>query len=451
TLIVVKMSTSGQVQWSESLVVATSDTGAVGACTIMESPAGGYHLLLSNYRSGATVYDLIHLDYSGNLVWNKSYSVGNAPVYNAPQMHAEANGNVLLVFSVYDRISLMRVDANGNTVWSGAYTSDPNEPKNPGFDAAPCSDGGILASGKANADIFLVKLDATGQVQWTKRFGNNSYDHPNCVIKTNDGNNIIGGYDIDYNSFITNAYLLKIDNSGNVIWYKKYANIQSFDRLLQMANGYMVGLGTNMIVVMDQNGNPISCKVADAYPDYLYLMNIARTYSDDLLALGAGYDSSFAGTNVLFGSSWMSMLWCNVSDSLVSVSGTVFSPVVTSNTFSMMPAPINISAAVYSSSSFTTGSANFCVGTQVDEQGENTAASIYPDPVNSFATIDMGSVNTSNAVFVLYDILGNEVKRMMITGQQTRLERGDLPAGIYMYRILMPGSSSMGGKLIIAD
>ena len=69
---------------------------------------------------------------------------------------------------------LMKVDRNGNTVWSKAIGGTGDDVFN---EIRRTSDNGFIAAGQtksygnAAGDVWLVKLDASGNVQWTKKYG----------------------------------------------------------------------------------------------------------------------------------------------------------------------------------------------------------------------------------------------------------------------------------------
>ncbi|HLG33431.1 MAG TPA: T9SS type A sorting domain-containing protein [Bacteroidia bacterium] len=77
----------------------------------------------------------------------------------------------------------------------------------------------------------------------------------------------------------------------------------------------------------------------------------------------------------------------------------------------------------------------------VDEQtSENYFASAFPNPANDFVSIAIGNAVGGNAEIVVYDLLGNVVKKLsaaMKTGArfEQKISVADLPAGIYPVKI----------------
>jgi type IX secretion system substrate protein len=91
--------------------------------------------------------------------------------------------------------------------------------------------------------------------------------------------------------------------------------------------------------------------------------------------------------------------------------------------------------------------------TGVDEINPHVEVSLHPNPMNFSAIITINNQALSaneSFTFVLYDILGNVVRKMeQIRDKQFTLERGSLSKGAYFYEMLKGNDSLKKGKLII--
>ncbi len=94
--------------------------------------------------------------------------------------------------------------------------------------AEPTSDGGYVMTGRSdsfgagNWDLFVSKLDANGNVLWSKIYGNTNQDDQGYDIKqTSDGGYIVTGV-TDFGSGGRDLYLLKLDAAGNEVWSRTY-------------------------------------------------------------------------------------------------------------------------------------------------------------------------------------------------------------------------------------
>lgn len=90
------------------------------------------------------------------------------------------------------------------------------------------NDGDITDKTSTDADIWVFKTSASGELQWSKTFGGSSDDRPTKIINTNDGGFAISGFtrsndgDVSQNSGFYDFWLLKLDASGNLQWEKTY-------------------------------------------------------------------------------------------------------------------------------------------------------------------------------------------------------------------------------------
>ncbi|WP_431126772.1 hypothetical protein [Flagellimonas flava] len=103
------------------------------------------------------------------------------------------------------------------------------------------SDGGYAVLGYSNSmdgdlsgkstnvnDYWLLKLDQEGNLSWSKTYGGTKDDRGQSVIQTRDGGYAIVGYamsddgDGSNNEGFHDNWILKLDNSGNILWEKSF-------------------------------------------------------------------------------------------------------------------------------------------------------------------------------------------------------------------------------------
>lgn len=111
--------------------------------------------------------------------------------------------------------------------WERVYGGSGNDDIN---DIALCPDGGYILAGYYNkqTNIYLIKTDADGDLQWTKNYPVDFGGNGNAVIPTRDSGFAIAGFInvLDGNNQEhKNAYLLRIDAYGKVKWAKHYGGL----------------------------------------------------------------------------------------------------------------------------------------------------------------------------------------------------------------------------------
>lgn len=94
------------------------------------------------------------------------------------------------------------------------------------------NDGDFIGS-KGDVDGWVVKLDASGTVIWTKNVGGSTQDRLYCIAQSTDGGLIAAGYtksndgDVSGNHgnqygpyFADDCWVVKLDANGNILWQK---------------------------------------------------------------------------------------------------------------------------------------------------------------------------------------------------------------------------------------
>jgi hypothetical protein len=79
----------------------------------------------------------------------------------------------------------------------------------------------------------------------------------------------------------------------------------------------------------------------------------------------------------------------------------------------------------------------------------NETFSIYPNPFSTSITImtnDVSKIN--NCELMIYNVLGEVVRNIILTTQATTLETSNFPSGIYFYKVIVNGKTTQSGKLV---
>ena len=112
-------------------------------------------------------------------------------------------------------------------LWAKAYGSYSNDEA---LSIQKTSDGGFIVAGYmrisgTNDDIWVLKLDKDGNVQWQKVFGGPFLDQAYDVKETSDGNYIVAGYSVtSVPSPQRNGFIVKLDSDGNFLWSLTYGD-----------------------------------------------------------------------------------------------------------------------------------------------------------------------------------------------------------------------------------
>jgi hypothetical protein len=225
---VVKCDANGVEQWQKSLGTNANDI----ANEIRLTNDGGYIIggyVHSNYSSipgmtyhGANDFLVIKMDAAGTVQWQNTYG-GSSDDYVESLQQTTDGGYILGGYSTskisgvksedmidtYGDYWIVKIDASGNIQWQNTIGSDNMDWLK---SIAQTADGGYIMSGYSyssiyadktessfgDADIWVVKTNSSGSVQWQKTLGGSSYDFPGSLEELDEGNGnyayLLGGY-----------------------------------------------------------------------------------------------------------------------------------------------------------------------------------------------------------------------------------------------------------------
>ncbi|HTB32569.1 MAG TPA: T9SS type A sorting domain-containing protein [Bacteroidia bacterium] len=128
-------------------------------------------------------------------------------------------------------VYVLKLDSMFHLLWTKTIGGIGDEA---GFSMVQTKDHGFAITGVSysfgdivNGDVYVIKLDSNGVIQWTKTVGGAYEDVGNCIIQSKDGGYAIAGYTASYGSGNYNMYVIKLDSAGNLKWTKVIGGILS--------------------------------------------------------------------------------------------------------------------------------------------------------------------------------------------------------------------------------
>lgn len=143
-------------------------------------------------------------------------------------------------------IFIMKLDGSGNIIWANLYGSNGNDNVSA---IEKLQDGSIIITGSTSSfsgtfDPFIIKLSPYGDFLWSKYYRWWNQDYASSVIQTSDAGYIISGHSNSFNIGGFDIFSLKLDQSGNIMWARTYGGFfDDFASSIKKTSdgGYIIG------------------------------------------------------------------------------------------------------------------------------------------------------------------------------------------------------------------
>ncbi|MCK4574490.1 MAG: hypothetical protein KAU36_08965, partial [candidate division Zixibacteria bacterium] len=123
---------------------------------------------------------------------------------------------------------LVKTDTEGNLLWQKTYGGAADDYAT---DITATSDGNFAMCGSTSSygageeDAWLLKLDADGNVLWERTYGGERDDRAKSVVQTSDGGYALIGESCSFARYCPSGYFIKADQEGIEEWYKTFYRI----------------------------------------------------------------------------------------------------------------------------------------------------------------------------------------------------------------------------------
>lgn len=240
-----------EIEWKKNYGGTAQDQ----AFSIQQTTDGGY--ITAGWTSsvngnitnnhGESDFWVVKLKKTGALEWEKS--LGGSQGENANTIKQTSDGGYIVVgwsessdgdlttnHGDFD-LWIVKLDNLGNIQWQKSFGgSDWDE----GRDVTQTSDGGYIVAGltysndgdivghHGGSDFWILKLDSDGNLQWQRLLGGSYDEEANSIQQTLDGGYIVTGPSDSVNGDLTpsfedgNYWVVKLNSAGNIEWQKTY-------------------------------------------------------------------------------------------------------------------------------------------------------------------------------------------------------------------------------------
>jgi hypothetical protein len=138
---------------------------------------------------------------------------------------------------------VVKLDSNGAKLWQKKLGGSGGDrifsivaTRNGGYIMAgySFSNDGDATGNHGSYDAWIVKIDEAGTIQWQKQYGGPEIDIAWTIVESADGGYVVAG-GFGHSDLSTNytskpdAWVFKLDNSGNRVWEKILSNAQGLE------------------------------------------------------------------------------------------------------------------------------------------------------------------------------------------------------------------------------
>ena len=197
------------------------------ANSITRTTDGGYALAGDDGGVGTSDFYIVKLDSIGTIQWTRT--VGGTDLDEAYSIIQTSDGGYAVAgytqsFGAgYRDIYIVKITANGSLQWNKTFGGT-------GYDVASSIiqdlDGGYVVAGSTSSfgtdslDMYIIKLDSNGSLEWNKTIGGTGNNFAYSIIKTTDNGYAVAGSTTSFGAGNRDFFIVKLNASGLMQWSK---------------------------------------------------------------------------------------------------------------------------------------------------------------------------------------------------------------------------------------
>ena len=207
-LFVIKADGSGNLLWRKIYDVDYEGPWIVKCISVDSCVLAGAHYGTSGYKGF-----MMNIDSSGDIQWQKLYD-GGIPY----SMQIVPGGGLIIAGRSGFKGWIMKIDDTGIIEWQKLYGSTIEE----NIYHIEITSDGFIATGITNTfgagqgDLWVLKLNSYGDIQWQKAYGGSLIEYGFEVKQAYDRGYIVLGHTESFGKGYIDGWILKLDAEGHI-------------------------------------------------------------------------------------------------------------------------------------------------------------------------------------------------------------------------------------------
>ncbi|MDN7025300.1 PKD domain-containing protein [Methanoculleus sp. FWC-SCC1] len=287
---VVKIDADGTPLWQRCL----GGSGDDYAAGVAETVDGGYIAVGTTWSCDGDVCGnhggcdlwVVKLDDSGTLLWQRC--LGGTGLDSGSAVRPSADGGYVIVGSTLSSdgdvcgnhgssdLWVVKLDGGGSLLWQACLGGSGYDE---GWGITETADGGYVVVGSVaspdgdvsgnhgSSDLWVVNLDAAGNLRWKSALGGSGGDYGYDICRTADGGYAVAGMtdscdgDVSGNHGAWDAWVVRLDADGDLLWQRCFggSDLDAARSIRRVAGGGYVVVGDTYSIDGDADGNHGGC------------------------------------------------------------------------------------------------------------------------------------------------------------------------------------------------
>jgi len=286
---------NGDSVWAYTFGTNQGDWGR----SVEETADSGFIMVGSTYgHGGQSQVQVVRTDSLGNTIWEKWHG-GSAQEHGGTVQLAPDGGFVISGWTLSygaggKDLYLMKLDSSGDTVWTKAYGGAQDDGSDGFCSLKALSDSGFIVTGwtksfgAGGTDVWVMEVDSSGDSVWSQTYGGTSNDEGwSVALDTSDNGYVIAGFSSSNGISTDDIYLIKTESDGDTLWTQTYSGADGdYGRSIQQTSdgGFIIAGHMNSYDLNGIGGSDIFLIRTDSDGDTLW----SRIYG------GSGWDGAYS-------------------------------------------------------------------------------------------------------------------------------------------------------------